>query len=612
MRLKAFFFLLIFSLLCPLRHSTDAIAAPFEKRVLKVGVAVSPGIKTQPEWEAKFKKRLAYASTIFDREFKIKFEVAQIWDWELQDENHDMTYLLEHLKAHHPLEGVDIVIGLSRLDENPNSTVQDMHVVGRAQIFSGYLVFRDSFKPLLNIQHESVLTHELGHLFGAVHVNNPKSIMSPVIDRQIPTAFDSVNREIISKTRAMSFKGGADGLDSNMAGQLLSSYLQFRDSNQPAGFYYALGKFYVKLKNMPEATGSFEKALELDPQNAQFHYDLGILYSKMGNDMRAARSLSRAVALLEGPGEKSLKASALNLLGVSYFRSKDLAAAHQSWARSLTLKPDSIDVTLNLATLDLQQNQPDSAIQNLERVLNRAQGNSRVLSLLGSAYLRKGNYEQAVTYLNQALQVVKAQAGQKGSKSSSIARPADVYSNLAQAYSKMGNLSGAISNSESACHLNPTVLCYKKLGQLYLKAQDWKNVIRAMQTVLSRTKEDVDVYGILGMAYTEVKDYQKAAMAFQEGLKFAKEPKRKSELYKNLGNLYLRLKNYREAQKFLQAAIENNSANVAAYLSLAYVFLAQSQPAQAKDCLDKILRIQPNHSRAKELLDQIQKRTKKS
>ncbi|MDD5218624.1 MAG: hypothetical protein PHS88_11090, partial [Candidatus Omnitrophica bacterium] len=41
-------------------------------RVIKVGIAVSPSFKSVPQWEEKFRNRLAYASQIFERTFKIK------------------------------------------------------------------------------------------------------------------------------------------------------------------------------------------------------------------------------------------------------------------------------------------------------------------------------------------------------------------------------------------------------------------------------------------------------------------------------------------------------------------------------------------------------------
>lgn len=53
-------------------------------------------------------------------------------------------------------------------------------------------------------------------------------------------------------------------------------------------YYYNLGTAYVKAEFFNEAIKSYEKALEIDFNNAQAHYNLGLLYENVDNDFEKA------------------------------------------------------------------------------------------------------------------------------------------------------------------------------------------------------------------------------------------------------------------------------------------------------------------------------------
>jgi tetratricopeptide (TPR) repeat protein len=591
--------------------TSSSVAAPIQLRVLNVGVAVSPGVKMLPEWKERFGKRLAYASKIFDTEFKLRFQPVAYWDWQLQDENKSINFLMEHLKAHFPLRArkVDLVIGISRLSDTADLTaLKDMHVIGRAHIFAGYLVLREPPEPLLHVQQETVLTHELGHLFGAIHVNDRGTLMSPVVERQLPTKFDKVNREILSKTRAIDFNQGMGALDRRTLEQLTRSYLMFRDNFQTWSFYYALGKFYLELGQLTQAAQSLETALEMDSDNPQVHYDLGVLYSKLGDDKRSIKLLSKAASLLDQSGHDSLKASALNLLGASYFKAKNLDAAYRSWSRSAALRPGNIDARINLAIIEMERNQLDRAIKSLEEILKIGGDRPKILSNLGSAHFRKGNYKEAIAYLNRALTISSRQTSRGDLSAFDGVQPSEMYRNMAQAYLKMGQVEGAITSIDAACHLNPSAGCYRQLGQLHLNTQNWDKAIGAFRKALGYEKKDVDVYGILGTVYTEKRDYKMAIAAFKEGLKYTNDRNQISNLKKNIGTVYLRAKDYEQALKALKDAVSKNWENIEAHVALAHVYLGKNQPTQAEDSLKRALQLDPAHSSAKNLLNQIQRR----
>jgi hypothetical protein len=84
-------------------------------RDLRVGAAVTRDFKTSPDWKEKFERRLAYASKIFETEFKLSLHAVQYWDWLPEGKKQDSNYLLEDLRDRFPLQEVDLVVGLTRL-----------------------------------------------------------------------------------------------------------------------------------------------------------------------------------------------------------------------------------------------------------------------------------------------------------------------------------------------------------------------------------------------------------------------------------------------------------------------------------------------------------------
>src|SRR3989338_3515656 len=110
-------------------------------RELNVGIAVAPSFKTIPRWREQFERRLAYTSKIFETEFKLKFKPRVYWDWNAPDERLGMQILMEDLRSQYPLKGVDLVIGLTHLGKPLGSgQVKDIHTIGQARPFGGYLV----------------------------------------------------------------------------------------------------------------------------------------------------------------------------------------------------------------------------------------------------------------------------------------------------------------------------------------------------------------------------------------------------------------------------------------------------------------------------------------
>ena len=264
-------------------------------RKVRVEIAVSEGFRAQPNWKSEFLQRLTYASRIFESEFKIQLVPVKWKAWSGIRENENPRILLEDLQSKFPLKDTDIVIGLTSVKGEAPEAIRDPDTIGQARILSGYLVLRYPMNRLYRIQEQTVLTHELGHLFGAIHTLEPSSIMFPVIGKQIPVRFDAENHDIIMGTRWIDFRRGIETMPKVAIQRLLGSYLKMAVQDQPFDFFYMIGYLYMTLGQYEETLKSWQKAASILPGYPRIHYDLGMIYYKLGNQQKTVQELSQAI-----------------------------------------------------------------------------------------------------------------------------------------------------------------------------------------------------------------------------------------------------------------------------------------------------------------------------
>lgn len=139
---------------------------------------------------------------------------------------------------------------------------------------------------------------------------------------------------------------------------------------------------------------------EKEQQSADIHYNLGVQAQQSGNIQEALSEFQRAVEM--DPDN----ADAQNALGILLHLSfRRHAEAIEHYQRAIEVRPNFSEARTNLANVYLDQGQYDQAIKLYEQVLNDmmyptpfiAQGN------LGWAYYKKGETEKALENIKAAV-----------------------------------------------------------------------------------------------------------------------------------------------------------------------------------------------------------------
>lgn len=174
-----------------------------------------------------------------------------------------------------------------------------------------------------------------------------------------------------------------------------------------------------------DSRAHFERAIELDPNNAIAHETLGLeIFMNLGQPDRGLAEVRRAQAL------DPLSLIVNTALGMAYYRLHEYDQAIAQLRKTLELDPNFHLARQVLAqTLDMQ-GRFDEAISECQRALETSDAPA-VLATLAHAYAREGNSKQALNVLQQ----LKAQSEKRFVAAS----------NFAWAYLGLGNKEEALN-----------------------------------------------------------------------------------------------------------------------------------------------------------------------
>jgi hypothetical protein len=184
-------------------------------QTVRVKALADPSFRARnPRWEEELRGRVEAASDFFEREFAIRLITQSTAPWPVQDRIRSTPALVARLKTEFPTKdpSYDLIIaftaeGLSRYTVEGRPRVDRIgncvEGLGKYVVTSANQVFRYT-----GVQNEPdnetlMLVHELGHIFGAEHVQDADSIMNEDFDYRAD--FDMKNRSVILKNRNCQF-----------------------------------------------------------------------------------------------------------------------------------------------------------------------------------------------------------------------------------------------------------------------------------------------------------------------------------------------------------------------------------------------------------------------
>ncbi|MCH5373909.1 MAG: M12 family metallo-peptidase [Planctomycetes bacterium] len=172
------------------------------------------------DWRQRIRDTVAGASKYYEKNFRIRLVLDEIQAWEYKGLVDDVKGRIDQVLRMSPGQADLLVafIGFGEFQKTEEEAIRTGNL-GLGLPFGQHLLVTGNDDYHVN-REIAVLIHELGHVFGAFHVADPRSPMQPmyedspireILDRQL--AMDPVSSEIIGLTREVDFHLGVSSLD---------------------------------------------------------------------------------------------------------------------------------------------------------------------------------------------------------------------------------------------------------------------------------------------------------------------------------------------------------------------------------------------------------------
>ncbi len=305
--------------------------------------------------------------------------------------------------------------------------------------------------------------------------------------------------------------------DPDASGELLEKILRREPSYVPA--LTRLSKIYETAGDWDRCSEVLQQAAQLGPQGsdaADLYFRLGeVERQKSGNAAAARENWTRALGFDPHHAQTVAGFEALGREDEDWALVADMVSRREATCDD---PKDKLELTLELANLyGVKLGQPQQVIPLLERAVQVAPDDPRVLAPLADLYFAAGDHGRAGPIYQRL-----AEEAKKKRRMKDVARYGQRVGGILEA---QGDVDGALAAYEEAFRVNPTdTMTMAGLGRIYMARQTWDKARRVYRSmVLQNLDPDLgitkaEVYYNLGMIHVQLGEAPKAKGMFQRGL----------------------------------------------------------------------------------------------
>lgn len=400
--------------------------------------------------------------------------------------------------------------------------------------------------------------------------------------------------------------------------------------SEKAWTYVSLAHANASLGRYSEAIEHVNEALKINPNVPNFYETLASIYVAQGNLEETFNQLKKASDLrIELGLEETADPGPYHYLGVTYSikfmkgrDEKDFAEALKNLKRAIELRPKNASYYRALGIVYQSHLDADRALENFDKAISLDPKDPSNYLYVGRIYSElKNNDNVALERFKQAIEIRLDFA--------------EAHRRLAQLYRRRKNDAEAVKSFQDAIKYEPkSVPSYLDLAGIYRAQKNYDEAIKLLTTAIGIAPKSAELYQQLGLVYLARKDADEALTNFNRAIEYDSKD---SVTYFYLARVYseLRLeddeainqllkgiecnpkdpdfdvaiaeinrrrKNYLEAIKYFESAIQKVPASPWNYKDLAKIYEAQGRNDDAIRYYNEALkRMTPNDSATKEL-----------
>lgn len=159
--------------------------------------------------------------------------------------------------------------------------------------------------------------------------------------------------------------------------------------------YNHLGRIYAALGKSSEAVSVYRRGLQMDSNHPVLHYNLARELSLLGRDEEAVQEYEAALRAKPGWSD------AINGFALFLISRNRIAQAYDVLQQGLHVSPEDSGLQSTMGTLQLQRGDFDDAASYFKTVLNHNAEDSKALLGLADVYSRNGKIEKSIQVLER-------------------------------------------------------------------------------------------------------------------------------------------------------------------------------------------------------------------
>lgn len=326
-----------------------------------------------------------------------------------------------------------------------------------------------------------------------------------------------------------------------------SEYLAIiNEDSENADALHLLAILYGQKDQFDTALPYVERALKISPTSASYHNSMGNIQKNLGHTDDAIHHYKQALQL----APHSL--SALNNIASIYLSQENFTNAIEYYQQALQLNPDFLDTNYNLALTYFRQKNHEQAKKYFQTVCQLDSKHFQSLGMLGNIAMANDLLEDAISLFKQSIRLYD--------------QDVEILVNYAAALIKKGSFEQAITYLNQAILLDPKHYeAHYNIGCAYLNQHNAKAALPHFLQILS-SEPNPEVYYNIGVIYMYQDHFSEAIMYLQEAVKY--QPDYLDAII-NLGVTYLKMGHHDKAiESFKKAlAIQPNNTEVHYILS---------------------------------------------
>ncbi|MGA1846734.1 tetratricopeptide repeat protein [Deferribacter abyssi] len=338
-------------------------------------------------------------------------------------------------------------------------------------------------------------------------------------------------------------------------------------------YLFELANLYELKGDYSSSVGVYNKLIKIDP-SSEYYYRRGVLYLKLGLEKKGIEDIKKSYEIDEYP-------LALYRLADYYIKKGDKAKAIEMLKKVIKAHPNQRTLSFKLGRLLMDVEKYDEALSVFKSLENSKNEliKATVLKQIAAIYFDKKEYEKSLKYFKKVLEIKKDDL---------------------QAYYFAGFLSEALNKDNDAIVFYKKALEIdsdyvqpkKRLSIIYTKRKDYKKALDVLDSIKVEDR-DVDYYRLKAVIYYEVEDYKNAIDILQKGLAAGYDDE---DLLFDLVINYEKLKDYKNAEKYLRRILEYNPKNATALNFLGYMFAENGvNLEEAYELINRALEIDPDN-----------------